>query len=99
MWRDSWLTVLIYLAAYGLCGYLGIMLSDVLKKSKNSKAAFPPILHRSARPPHRVNVDEDPSQSDALRTEDPAEDNSLDASTTEEDIEQLLSAIHDRKSQ
>lgn len=104
MWRDSWFTVVIYIAAYFLCGYLGLMLSDVAGKGKASKKSAPHIqLKRPSLRPKRVDVEKIEQQEESpaadFKAEDPAEDDSLDVSTTEDDIEAILNEIHNRKSQ
>lgn len=38
MWRASWYTVLIYIAAYFLCGYLGLILGDLLPIGRKGKS-------------------------------------------------------------
>ena len=92
MWR-AWLTVLIYLAAYLLCGYLGQMLGEILPFGKKKATDSD---NESSSLPRRVNVD-DGAAAEAFLTEDPAHDDALDASTTENDIEAILDSIHNRK--
>ena len=53
MWRTSWYTVLIYIVAYFLCGYLGQLLADVLPFNKKDGSP----RRRSLRA-RRVNVEE-----------------------------------------
>ena len=93
MWRDSAINVLVYMASYFVCGYLGLLIGDVLRKKTRGKAP-------AARPapPKRVNVaEEEPVQAN-FKAEDPEKDTSLDTSTTDDDVEALLKAIHNRKS-
>ncbi len=101
MWRDSWLTVLIYMISYFICGYLGLLLSDVFLKSKaDSGSSAKPAVKHPARNPERVNPEEHEAQlAGDFRAENPEEDQTLDTSTTENDVEALLKAIHSRKGQ
>ena len=92
MWRASWYTVLIYIVAYFLCGYLGQLLADVLPFNKKDGSP----RRRSLRP-RRVNVEEKEAPAEDFQAEDPTEDVQLDASTTEDDIETILNNIHNRK--
>ena len=92
MWMTSWLTVLIYIAAYFLCGYLGLLLGDVLPFGKKEKSP----RRRSMRP-RRVNIEEEERPAENFQAEDPAEDDNLNTSTTEDDIEAILNNIHNRK--
>ena len=100
MWRQ-WYTVIVYLAAYFICGYLGQMLADVIPvgKKEGKKADS---IHKAFKKPSlrakRVNVDDPAAAADDFRAEDPAYDDSLNASTTEDDIEAILNSIHSRKS-
>lgn len=96
MWSASWYTVLIYIAAYFLCGYLGLLLTDLLKldnKNSSVRSAF----KRFSTRPSRVNVDENTEVRDDFVAEDPTDDDSLDTSTTNDDIEAILDNIHNRK--
>lgn len=97
MWRASWYTVLIYIAAYFLCTYLGMMLGDVLPAGKKG-ASVRDMIKKPSRRPRRVNIEEEPAAAEPFQPQDPAEDNDLDASTTEDDIEAILDNIHNRKS-
>lgn len=98
MWRDSWITVLIYIAAYFVCGYLGLMLSDILRPDKQQRSdKQQPEPKRLPRRPRRVNVPKEPEPAEEFQPEDPAADSSLDTSTTEDDIEAILNEIHNRK--
>lgn len=98
MFRDSVINTLIYLIAYFLCGYLGLMVGDIVtnrnkakKKARGKRPAVP-----SSRPrPRRVAVEKD--QPKHLKTEDPYLDESLDTSTTAEDIDAILNEIHSRR--
>lgn len=104
MWRDSWITVLIYLAAYFICGYLGMLLCDLIKPgSKDKKPAQPEAPQRSFVRPSRVDVKkhepEQTRQPGEPITEDPSSDISLDTSTTDDDIEAILRDIHNRRNQ
>ena len=101
MWRDSAVNVLVYMASYFVCGYLGLLLADVLSKKKSDKGEKSiPEPKRSS--PARVNVagveEEEPVVVENFKAEDPDEDVSLDTSTTDDDIEAILAAIHNRKS-
>ena len=100
MWRDSWFTVLIYLIAYLVCGYLGLMLSDLLrpKNKKEQPEESKPIRRAAVKRPQRVNVEKHEEPAETFKPEDPAQDNSLDTSTTDDDIEAILAAIHSRRS-
>ena len=93
MWRDSAINVLVYMASYFVCGYLGLLLGDVLRKKTRGK--MPAVKPAS---PKRVNVKEDEPAPENFKAEDPEKDLSLDTSTTEDDVEALLRAIHNRKS-
>ncbi|MBQ3264535.1 MAG: hypothetical protein IJH07_02030 [Ruminococcus sp.] len=97
MWSSSWYTVLIYIAAYFLCGYLGLILGDVLPINKKG-VSVRDMIKKPARSPHRVNVEEDLSD-EPFEAKDPAQDDELDISTTEDDIAAILNDIHNRKSQ
>lgn len=92
MWMTSWLTVLIYIAAYFLCGYLGLLLGDALPFGKKESSP----RRRSMRP-RRVNVEEEERPAENFQAEDPAENDDLNTSTTEDDIEAILNNIHNRK--
>lgn len=92
MWLTSWYTVLIYMAGYFLCGYLGLLLGDALPLGK--KGSSP--RRRSMRP-RRVNVDDEAQPEEDFQAEDPTEDENLDTSTTEDDIAAILNNIHNRK--
>ncbi len=97
MWRASWYTVIIYIAAYFLCGYLGQMLADILPFSKKQEAKHKPFKMPSPRA-RRVNVEESAVVDESFKAEDPEADDSLNSSTTEDDIEAILNNIHNRKS-
>lgn len=101
MWRESWYTVLIYIFAYFLCGYLGQALSDIFVKSKGKGNSDKPSSPRkSFHRPRKVDVKkqhEQPAQS--FKAEDPAADDTLDTATTDDDIEAILEAIHSRRQQ
>ena len=101
MWRASWYTVIIYIAAYFLCGYLGQMLADILpfskKRGSDQEAKQKPFKKPSLRA-RRVNVEESAAVDESFKAEDPEADDSLNASTTEDDIEAILNSIHNRKS-
>ena len=97
MWRNSWFTVLIYLAAYFLCGYLGMIVADFLPKNKKTAPAGRAIRKQS-QSPRRVNVEEENAVDEDFRAEDP-DDPVLNASTTDDDIEAILKSIQNRKSQ
>lgn len=101
MWRDSWYTVLIYMAAYFMCGYLGLMLSDYLKKDKDDKkpSAPKPVRKRPSIQPERVDVRKEEAPAQDFKAQDPEQDDSLNSSTTDDDIEAILNAIHSRKQQ
>lgn len=92
MWKSSWITVLIYLIAYFLCGYLGLILGDVLPLKKKSDDMMPSPIS-----PSRVSVNEEGNPVEEFQTEDPMEDERLDAATTDDDIEEILDNIHNRK--
>lgn len=92
MWMTSWYTVLIYIVAYFLCGYLGLLLGDVLPFGKKGSST----RRRSMRP-RRVNVDDQEHPAEDFQPEDPTEDEKLDSSTTDDDIEAILNNIHNRK--
>lgn len=92
MWKSSWVTVLIYIVAYFLCGYLGLILGDVLPLKKKNDASLPSPIS-----PSRVSVDGEGTPVEEFQTEDPTEDERLDTATTENDIEEILDNIHNRK--
>ena len=98
MWRASWVTVLIYIAAYFICGYLGMALCDIIKPRTDSDTVKAP--ERKTTRPARVDVKkhDEPRPAD-FKAEDPDSDDSLDTSTTDDDIEAILNAIHNRKGQ
>ena len=98
MWRDSWITVLIYIAAYFICGYLGMLLCEIIKPGRKREKKADTPEHKPQRP-SRVNVNEQEPPKKDFKPEDPSSDISLDTSTTEDDIEAILKAIHDRKTQ
>lgn len=96
MWRDSWYTVLIYMAGYFLCGYLGMAVTDLLrpvKKDGDARIAIP----RPQQRPRRVDVQKEEAPAEDFQAQDPEDDLSLDTSTTEDDIEAILNEIHNRK--
>lgn len=94
MWRASWYTVLIYLIGYFLCGYLGLLLGDVLSFKQNAPAKE--NIRKPSERPRRVKVEEVKS-TESFTTEDPDEDLNLDTSTTEDDIDAILNEIHNRR--
>lgn len=97
MWRASWYTVLIYIGAYFLCGYLGLILGDILPIGKKGES-IRHLIKKSSNPPRRVNVEEEPAV-DHFVAQDPEKDVDLDTSTTDDDIEAILKSIHNRKTQ
>ena len=97
MWSDSWITVAIYLVGYFICGYLGVMLGDIVKKDKKAPATPKPEQRSGHRRPQRVNIKEEPAAAKDFVAEDPDLDMSLDTSTTSDDIEAILNEIHSRK--
>lgn len=97
MWRTSWYTVLIYIVAYFLCGYLGQLLGDLLPFGKKDSAKKEGTPRRRSLRARRVNVKEEEKPSEAFQTEDPNEDTQFDTSTTQDDIEAILNDIHNRK--
>ena len=97
MWRASWYTVLIYMVAYALCGWLGQMLGEIFKPADSREAVRKLIKKPSQRPTH-VNVEENEPSAQDFVAEDPEENNTLDTATTSEDIEAILNEIHHRKS-
>ena len=97
MWSNSWYTVLIYIAAYFLCGYLGLIIGDILPIGKKGES-LRNLIKKSSNPPRRVNVEEEPAV-DHFVAEDPEKDVALDTSTTDDDIEAILKDIQNRKSQ
>ena len=55
MWRDSAINVLVYMASYFVCGYLGLLVADVIRKKKSEKAES--SVPEPKRPsPARVDV-------------------------------------------
>lgn len=92
MWVASWYTVIIYTVAYFLCGYVGMMLGEVLLSRKKDGSS----RRRSLRP-HRVNVEKEEALPKDFQAEDPLQDQQLNAATTKEDIESILTNIHNRK--
>lgn len=103
MWRASWITVLVYMVSYFVCGYLGLLLSDILLKNIAKKDSAKPVkpeeIKRPQRNPERVNLEEQDAPAQDFRAENPDEDHTLDTSTTDDDVEALLNAIHSRKNQ
>lgn len=98
MWRASWITVLIYIAAYFICGFLGMMLCDIIKPRQNSDKVSAP--KRKPKRPERVDVEKhDEPRPAEFKAEDPDADVSLDTSTTDDDIAAILNEIHNRKGQ
>ena len=97
MWRTSWYTVLIYIVAYFLCGYLGQLLGDILPLGKKDGAKQEDTPRRRSLRARRVNVKEEEKLAEDFQAEDPTEDTQLDTSTTEDDIEAILNDIHNRK--
>ena len=97
MWRSSWYTVLIYLVAYTLCGYLGLLLGDVLSLGKG-RETVKKFTEKTSQRARRVNVEEEAQPAEEFIAQDPEEDLSLDTSTTDDDIEAILNNIHNRKS-
>ena len=100
MWRESWYTVLIYIVAYFLCGYLGQALSDLFVKGKKQSGAEKPSHPRKTfQRPKKVDVKKHEEPVQEIKAEDPSADDSLDSSTTDDDIEAILEAIHSRRQQ
>lgn len=100
MWRE-WYTVIVYIAAYFLCGYLGQMLGDLIpsgKKKEPVREATKKAFKKPSLRPSRVNLEEEKAAPESFQAADPAVDASLDASTTEDDIEAILRNIHSRRS-
>lgn len=107
LFRDSVVNTLIYLVAYFICGYLGLLLGEILSPNKKDRKARPseqeedrPVRrsssHRSfSARPRRVAVEKD--EPAHFHTEDPYEDRSLDTSTTSDDIDAILNEIHSRR--
>ena len=96
MWRASWYTVLIYIAAYFICGYLGLILGDILPFGKKGESVRS-LMKKTGQRPRRVNVEEEPAAADNFVAEDPEKNVDLDTSTTDDDIEAILKSIHNRK--
>lgn len=92
MWMTSWYTVIIYLVAYFLCGYLGQILADALPFAKKSVS-----LRRPTTRARRVKVEEKEETGEDFQAQDPSQDDELNAATTEDDIEAILNDIHNRK--
>ncbi len=97
MWRTSWITVLVYMVAYLLCGWLGQMLGDIIKPAK-SRDSVKSFIKKPSQRAKRVNVEEDRKPDENFVAEDPEENVTLDTSTTSDDIEAILNEIHNRKS-
>ena len=97
MWRASWITVLIYIVAYFLCGWLGQMLGETFQSARG-RDAVKNLIKKPSQRPKRVNVEEDTAPDESFVAEDPEENDSLDTSTTSDDIEAMLEEIHNRKS-
>ena len=95
MWRASWYTVLIYLAGYFICTYLGLLLGELIPLKKKT-VSVRSLVKKPSHRPHRVNIEEEAKPDESFRTEDPDSDLSLDASTTDDDIEAILNNIHSR---
>ncbi len=101
---DSVINTLIYLIAYFLCGYLGLLVGDMLSPKKKDAAAerqraettAEPRTERRSRPPRKVAVEQQDS-SDDFRAEDPYTDDTLNTSTTTDDIDAILAEIHSRR--
>ena len=104
MWSTSWITVLIYMAAYFICCYLGMILCELFKPGSKAEDTDKPVTpeHRSNHP-SRVKVQEHEIKSEAETPDAPAEGNipdiGLDTSTTDDDIEAILRDIRNRKNQ
>ncbi len=98
MWRASWITVLIYIAAYFICGFLGMMLCDIIKPGSKKDTVKAP-RRKSARPARVDVIKHDEPRPADFKAQDPDSDDSLDTSTTDDDIEAILNAIHSRKGQ
>ena len=97
MWRSSWYTVVMYIAAYFLCTYLGMLLGDILPLNKKG-GSVRDLVKKPSHRPRRVNIEEEPAAPQRFQAEDPDESIDLDTSTTDDDIEAILKSIHDRKS-
>lgn len=96
MFRDSVVNTIIYLVAYFLCGYLGLMVGDIVTNRSGGKQKSKPSPDPSRPRPKRVAVEKEHPRH--FKTEDPYQDESLDTSTTSEDIDAILSEIHTRRS-
>lgn len=97
MWRTSWYTVLIYIVAYFLSGYLGQLLGERLPFGKKDDAKQESAPRRRSPRARRVNVKEEEKPTEDFQAEDPNEDTQFDTSTTQDDIEAILNDIHNRK--
>lgn len=117
--RYSPVTSLIYLVAYFVCGFLGLLIGDILapknkksaqKKPRSADSAVDIDIEEPAERPHRriprkVNTkaarkghlahEEMPKH---FQAEDPYEDETLDTSTTADDIDAILNEIQNRRS-
>ena len=105
--RDNVVTTLIYLVSYFICGFLGIVLGDILKgKGKNKNNAKTQTEDRSSiyqkkrqtashvsRRAREEHVRQDRYASLGSEKYDDS-----DPSTTAEDIDEILREIHDRQS-
>ena len=69
MWRASWYTVLIYIAAYSLCGYLGQILGDILPIGKKGSAKSEQ-QSKPAERQRRVSAEEKPAKRHRTNTEE-----------------------------
>ena len=111
-------TSIIYLVAYFVCGFLGLLIGDILSprtqksksKSRRSDSSVDIDIEEPAERPHRrtprkVNTKAARKGRHAhedmpkhIQTEDPYEDESLDTSTTANDIDAILNEIQNRRS-
>ncbi len=96
LFNYSWITSLIYLISYFICGYIGLILGEMLAKNKkNSKGKeTDDKIKTSQKRPKKVNISEDPSN-DGFQDEF-SDDLDTDMTTTTEDINAILENIHNR---
>lgn len=91
----SWITSLIYLISYFICGYIGLILGEIIsKKNKKSAKEIDGKIKTHNKHPKKVNINEDASN-DSFQ-EDFADELDTDTTTTTEDINAILENIHNR---
>ena len=101
--RDNVVTSLIYLVSYFICGFLGLILGDILRgddkrqKQKDNRTGYQ-SKRKTASHVSRKAREEQNDAKERNRSINESDYSYGDNSTTAEDIDQILREIHDRQS-